>query len=100
MTDILPDGHPLAWDQLVPYEQDQRGYWLHDRGDKVWVKVPNPEHVQREADALVALGAATQREADAGMELWRWLQGPDEAKVRAIRRYRDAVLAEVSEETT
>lgn len=44
MTDQpLPDGHPIPWDRLVSYEQDQGGYWLHDRGDKVWVKVERPD---------------------------------------------------------
>ncbi|MET7713697.1 hypothetical protein [Streptomyces sp. NPDC005407] len=51
MTETLPEGHPLTWDQLVPYEKDQGGYWLHPRGgdvygnDKIWVRVQNPEHL-------------------------------------------------------
>lgn len=27
MSGTLPEGHPLPWDELVPYEQDQGGYW-------------------------------------------------------------------------
>lgn len=53
MTDAakeLPAGHPLAWDDLVPFEKDQCGYWLYPSGrdvfgnDKIWVSVPNPGH--------------------------------------------------------
>ncbi|MCX5000897.1 hypothetical protein [Streptomyces longwoodensis] len=46
----LPEGHPLSWDDLVPYEKDQGGYWLYPPGcdvhgnGKVWVRVPRPEH--------------------------------------------------------
>lgn len=46
MTDSLPKGHPIAWEDLVAYERDQGGYWLHGRqyeGGKVWVRVPAPE---------------------------------------------------------
>ena len=49
MTDTLPEGHPLPWDQLVPYERDQGGYWLYPPGcdvygnGKVFVRVPRPE---------------------------------------------------------
>jgi hypothetical protein len=45
----LPDGHPLPWDELVPYEKDQGGYWLYPKGcdvygnGKIWVRVPQPE---------------------------------------------------------
>lgn len=85
--------HALSWDELKPYEKDQGGYWLHGRGDKTWVAVPNPEHVRREAEARAALGAASEREADAGMALWQWLQGSSESKVAAIRQYRYTVLA-------
>lgn len=28
----LPPGHPLPWDELVPYERQQGGYWLYERG--------------------------------------------------------------------
>ncbi|HEY9371501.1 DUF4326 domain-containing protein [Streptomyces sp.] len=35
----LPKGHPIPWDQLVPYERQQGGYWLHfPRGNKVFVR--------------------------------------------------------------
>lgn len=44
----LPDGtsyEPLSWEQLVPCERDQGGYWLygpwcgvHGEG-KIWVRV-------------------------------------------------------------
>lgn len=49
MTDTLPEGHPLAWEDLVPYERDQGGYWLYPSGcdvygnGKVFVRVPRPE---------------------------------------------------------
>lgn len=51
MTDTqeLPEGHPIPWDQLVPYERDQGGYWLYPPGcdvygnGKIWVRVPRPE---------------------------------------------------------
>lgn len=46
MAAHLPEGHPLVWEDLVPYERDQGGYWLHDpqyEGGKVWVRVPAPE---------------------------------------------------------
>ncbi|GAA3590711.1 hypothetical protein [Streptomyces osmaniensis] len=49
MSDTLPEGHPLAWEDLVPYEQEQGGYWLYPRGcdvygnGKIWVRVPRPE---------------------------------------------------------
>jgi hypothetical protein len=48
-TDALPEGHPLPWDELVPYEQQQGGYWLYPQGcdvygnGRVWVRVPRPE---------------------------------------------------------
>lgn len=52
MTAIsLPDGtthEPLAWGQLVPYERDQRGYWLYGPwcdvygNGKVFVRVQPP----------------------------------------------------------
>lgn len=95
MSDPQPtEIHPLPWDELKPYEKDQGGYWLYERGGaKTWVAVPNPEHVRRETDARAALGAASEREADAGMALWQWLQGSDESKVEAIRQYRYTVLA-------
>lgn len=41
----LPDGHPIPWDQLAPYEQQQGGYWLYPPGcdvhgkGRVWVAV-------------------------------------------------------------
>jgi len=44
----LPDGTeyaPLAWDELVPYERDQRGYWLYGPwvdvygNGKLWIPV-------------------------------------------------------------
>lgn len=44
----LPDGHPIPWDQLVPYERDQGGYWLYPEGcdvygnGKIWVPVARP----------------------------------------------------------
>lgn len=44
----LPDGTeytPLSWDELVPYERDQGGYWLYGpwcdvygKG-KLWIRV-------------------------------------------------------------
>lgn len=49
MTDTLPEGHPIAWEDLVPYERDQGGYWLYPAScdvygnGKVWVRVPRPE---------------------------------------------------------
>lgn len=49
MTDALPEGHPIPWDQLVPYEQQQGGYWFYPAGcdvygnGKIWVRVPRPE---------------------------------------------------------
>ncbi|MEV0556182.1 hypothetical protein AB0I27_22370 [Streptomyces sp. NPDC050597] len=49
MTDTLPEGHPLPWDQLVPYEQQQGGYWLYGPhcdvygNGKIWVSVPRPQ---------------------------------------------------------
>lgn len=48
---LLPEGHPIPWDQLRPYEQQQGGYWLYPDGrdvfgnDKIWVKSPNPDTV-------------------------------------------------------
>lgn len=48
-TEPLPDGHPLSWDEMVPYEKDQGGYWLYPKGcdvygnGKIWVRVPRPE---------------------------------------------------------
>lgn len=48
-TDTLPEGHPIPWDELVPYERDQGGYWLYPKGcdvygnGRVWVRVPRPE---------------------------------------------------------
>jgi hypothetical protein len=45
----LPDGHPIPWDQLKPYEQHQGGYWLYGPhcdvygNGKQWVPVPRPE---------------------------------------------------------
>jgi len=50
-TTPLPEGHPLSWDELVPYEKDQGGYWLYPKGcdvygnGKIWVSVPRPERV-------------------------------------------------------
>ena len=42
-------GHPLSWDQLHPYEQQQGGYWLYEQGKvdaygngKTWVSVRPP----------------------------------------------------------
>jgi hypothetical protein len=49
MTDALPEGHPLAWEDLAAYERDQGGYWLYPTGcdvygnGRVWVRVPRPE---------------------------------------------------------
>lgn len=49
MTEQLPEGHPIAWDDLVPYEQQQGGYWLYPPGcdvygnGRIWVRVPRPE---------------------------------------------------------
>jgi len=48
MTDALPEGHPLSWDDLMAYEKDQGGYWLYPRdcdvygNGKIWVPVPRP----------------------------------------------------------
>jgi hypothetical protein len=59
MTDqTLPQGHPLPWDELVPYEKDQGGYWLYPSGcdpysnGKIWVRVPNPEHLVEQPGEL------------------------------------------------
>ncbi|MFK0288328.1 hypothetical protein ACIQVL_48830 [Streptomyces sp. NPDC090499] len=61
MTDMLPElpeGHPLPWDELVPYEKDQGGYWLYPKGgdvygnDKIWVRVPNPERAVEQPSEL------------------------------------------------
>jgi len=45
----LPPGHPIAWDNLVPYERDQGGYWLYGTdpfgADKRWVPVKRPSEV-------------------------------------------------------
>lgn len=49
MSTELPEGHPIAWEDLVPYERDQGGYWLYPAGcdvygnGKVFVRVPRPE---------------------------------------------------------
>lgn len=54
----LPEGHPLPWDQLVPYERVQGGYWLYPPGcdvygnGKIWVPVPNPEHLGEQPGEL------------------------------------------------
>jgi hypothetical protein len=48
VTCVLPEGHPIPWGQLVPYERQQGGYWLYPRGcdvygnGRVWVSVPHP----------------------------------------------------------
>lgn len=43
VPDDLPPGHPLPWDELVPYEKQQGGYWLHNTaGPKVFVPVRKP----------------------------------------------------------
>lgn len=34
----LPDGHPVAWDDLEPHQRDAGGYWL----DKRWIAVLPP----------------------------------------------------------
>lgn len=45
----MADEHPIPWDQLVPYEQQQGGYWLYGPGCDVygngrqWIGVPRPE---------------------------------------------------------
>lgn len=48
MAAALPDGtehEPLNWEDLVPYERDQGGYWLYGSwcdvygNGKVWVPV-------------------------------------------------------------
>lgn len=42
------DTHPLTWDKLRPYEQQQGGYWLYGPdcdvygNGKVWVPVARP----------------------------------------------------------
>jgi hypothetical protein len=47
-SDTLPEGHPIPWVQLVPYEQQQGGYWLYPHGcdvygnGRLWVGVPRP----------------------------------------------------------
>lgn len=49
MTAPLSEGHSILWDELLPYEQQQGGYWLYPQGcdvygnGKVWVSVPKPE---------------------------------------------------------
>ncbi|NUS25064.1 MAG: hypothetical protein HOV92_12690 [Streptomyces sp.] len=58
MTGMLPEGHPLSWDQLVEYEKDQGGYWLYPSGcdvygnGKIWVRVPNPAHLVEQPGEL------------------------------------------------
>jgi hypothetical protein len=56
-------GHtPLAWDDLVPYERDQGGYWLYHPGcdvygnGKIWVPVrpPAPRRAEPSADNPIA----------------------------------------------
>lgn len=53
MAHVLPEGHPLPWNELRPYEQQQGGYWLYPRGcdvygkGKLWVGVPRPEEPAR-----------------------------------------------------
>jgi hypothetical protein len=48
-ADVLPEGHPIPWGQMVPYEQQQGGYWLYPRGcdvygnGRIWVSVPRPQ---------------------------------------------------------
>lgn len=42
--------HPVTWDDLRPYEQQQGGYWLYGPdcevfgGGKVWVRVARPAY--------------------------------------------------------
>ena len=49
MSDTLPEGHPLPWSELKPFEQEQGGYWLYPPDSdvygngRVWVRVPYPE---------------------------------------------------------
>lgn len=74
----LPKGHPIPWDQLVPYERDQGGYWLYPPGcdvygnGKVFVRVPQPEEpgeMTGFVNRLALLWADTERHAkDTGNE--------------------------------
>lgn len=54
MTATLPEGHPIPWDALVPYERQQGGYWLYPPGcdvygnGRMWVSVPCPRAAQDE----------------------------------------------------
>lgn len=49
MPDVPVLEHPIPWDQLKPYEQQQGGYWLYgpDRdvygNGRQWISVPRPE---------------------------------------------------------
>lgn len=49
----MPEGHPLAWDELRGYERLQGGYWLVPTADdppgsvKRWVEVARPESSER-----------------------------------------------------
>jgi hypothetical protein len=83
----LPEGHPLLWDELVPYEKDQGGYWLYPPGcdvygnGKIWVRVPRPERpaeLEAYANRMYALAkemktrgldVGNRRMADLGAEL-------------------------------
>lgn len=97
----LPEGHPLPWDELVAYEQEQGGYWLYPPGcdvygnGKIWVRVPRPER-PRELDVFANRMYALAKEmktrgldvgnpdmADLGAELEALaIQAKDEAAAR------------------
>lgn len=56
MTGPPPEGHPLPWANLRPYEQQQGGYWLYPPGcgvygdGKRWINVRRPQQAERGPD--------------------------------------------------
>lgn len=66
MSDTLPEGHPLVWSELKPFERQQGGYWLYLSDcdvygtGKVWVPVPHPEQPGEMIGFLNRLSRLTQ----------------------------------------
>lgn len=75
MADRLPEGHPIPWADLVPYERDQGGYWLYPKGcdvygnGRIWVSVPRPERPGELGSYANELYALAKRMKTRGLDI-------------------------------
>lgn len=105
MTDTLPEGHPVPWSELVPYEQQQGGYWVYPQGcdvygnGRVWVSVRCPQAKEERQPRMTFVNHQQGEPMDARKDLYAFvMQGKEHSPANSedasekIDAYRAAIL--------